>query len=180
MNAARIAVTYEAIPRNPVTTAKLRRRLILAFLLSLAAFSRLPAAEEGGGIIFDFGAGEPIPPPPDLDRKYTAAGLREAFTVLCKRLGYKIVKLEIDQTEFPFLVSAVVEDRCDYRALRDGLSSMSGYAYSGAATRYRDSQTHVALNLLPTAQLSPEQARLIHQRVRLRLAKLAGLPPPRP
>jgi len=152
--------------------------LILGLLFSLAGFSPLTAAEDGPGIVFDFGIGEPVPPPAKIDRQYTAAGLREAFTALCKRLGYQIVKLEIDQSEFPFLVSAVIGDRCDYRALRDGLSTVSGYAYSGCATRYRNAVTHVALNMMPSDQYPPEQTRVIRQRVRLRLSKLAGLPPP--
>ena len=161
-----------------MTPAKLCVRLIVAALVGFAALSRVTAADEGPGVVFDFGNGEPVPPPAKIDRKYTAAGLREAFTALCKRLGYQIVKLEIDQAEFPFLVTAVIEDRCDYRALRDGLSSVSGYAYNGCATRYRTPVTHVALNLMPTDQYPADQSRVIQRRVRLRLAKLAGLPPP--
>ena len=163
---------------RPMATATPCPRLILVFLLSLTAFSPLTAAEDGSGIVFDFGIGEPVPPPAKLDRKYTRTGLREAFTALCKRLGYSIVKLDIDQAEFPYLITAVIEDRCDYRALRDGLSSMSGYAYNGCATRYRNSVTHVALNMIPTDQYPADQSRVIQQRVRLRLSKLAGLPPP--
>lgn len=161
-----------------MTPAAFRHALSLVLLLNLAAFSPLTAAEDRPGIVFDFGIGEPVPPPAKIDPKYSAAGLREAFTALCKRLGYRIVKLEIDQSEFPFLVSAVIEDRCDYRALRDGLSSVSGYTYNGCATRYRNAVTHVALNMMPSPEYPAEHSRVIQQRVRLRLSKLAGLPPP--
>lgn len=77
-------------------TATLCRRLLFATLVGFASPFALTAAEDGSGIVFDFGIGEPVPPPAKIDRKYTAAGLRVAFTALRKLLGYRIVKLEID------------------------------------------------------------------------------------
>ena len=147
-------------------------------LLALTVPPRLDAAEDKPGIVFDFGGQEPVRPPADVDPKYTAAGLRAAFTAMCKRLDYQIVKLEIDQSEFPFLVSAVIQGRCEYRALRD-LSSMDGYAYSGSATRSRDSVTVVALNMVPNDAYPHAQAISIRQRLGSRLQKLAGLSPRR-
>ena len=147
-------------------------------LLALTAAPRLAAAEDKPGIVFDFGGQEPVLPPTNLDPKYTTAGLRAAFTAMCKRLDYRIVKLEIDPSEFPFLVSAVIEGRCEYRVLRGELSSMDGYAYSGSVTRWNGSVTSVALNMVPADAYPHAQAVSIQQRLMARLQKLVG-PPPR-
>ena len=59
--------------------------------------------------------------------------------------------VEVDQSETPFLVYGVLAGPCDYRAIRDQLGSMRGYAYSGCVTRGRgdNSVTIFALNMIP-------------------------------
>lgn len=87
------------------------------------------------------------------DVRYSAAGLRQAFKALCQMLGYRALVVEIDESEFPYLVYGVLEGRADYRAIRDALPSLPDYVYAGSVTAVRDHRdgttTAFALNLTP-------------------------------
>src|SRR6185503_2884293 len=72
--------------------------------------------------------------PGNVSARYTAEGLRQAFAHLCQRLGYRAMRLEVDQSEFPFLVYGVLEGSCDFKDIRDTLNSMTGYAYTSCVT----------------------------------------------
>jgi hypothetical protein len=88
---------------------------------------------------------------PSAEARYTPEGLKQAFANLCARLHYTPIRVEVDQSEYPFIVYGVLEGRCDYRAMRDALGSMPGYAYSGSVVGpTRDgSRTFFALNMIP-------------------------------
>ena len=92
-------------------------------------------------------------PAEKMDARYSAAGLRQAFKVLCQMLGYRALVVEVDESEFPYLVYGVLEGRADYRAIRDALPSLPDYAYAGSVTAVRDQRdgttTAFALNLTP-------------------------------
>lgn len=117
-----------------------------------------------------------VPVPAALDPKYTAEGLTEAFRALANRLGYRVQRLSIDQTEFPFLVHGVIEGRCDYRQLRRGLEDMPGYAYSGSTTWITARTTEFALNMHPATAYPPEHAAAIRKRLAERLKALMNIP----
>jgi hypothetical protein len=90
-----------------------------------------------------------------IDAKYTAEGLKDAFRELCKKLGYRIVRLEVDQSQFPFVLHGVLAGRCDYREIRDTVKQIPGYVYVGSVTSStRDGSTCFALNMTP-----PESSR---------------------
>jgi hypothetical protein len=127
-----------------------RVSLLACFVLLAAGVGCVaPAGKSKSGITVDWGKAK------DESKRaagpYTPEGLREAFAALCKSLGYRAHVVEIDQTEAPFLVYGVLAGPCDYRAIRDQLGSMPGYAYSGSVTRGRgdDSVTIFALNMIP-------------------------------
>lgn len=92
-------------------------------------------------------------PAEKTDARYSAAGLRQAFKALCQMLGYRALVVEIDESEFPYLVYGVLEGRGDYRAIRDALPSLPDYVYAGSVTAIRDQRdgttTAFALNLTP-------------------------------
>jgi hypothetical protein len=86
-----------------------------------------------------------------VDARYTAEGLKRAFSELCARLDYKPLRVEVDESESPYIVYGVLEGRGDYKAMRDALHSMPGYAYSGSvvASNRDGSRTVFALNMVP-------------------------------
>ena len=128
--------------------------VVLGLTLAPAAF----AAEKGSaGVTVDWS--KAATGKENIDPRYTAAGLRQAFAALCQKLGYRPLKVEIDQSEFPYLVYGVLEGRCAYRAIRDALGSMRGYAYAGSTTMvHKDgSRTNFALNMIPSSESGRER-----------------------
>jgi hypothetical protein len=53
--------------------------------------------------------GAPVPPPADMDAKYTKEGLSKAVQLAARKAGIKLKKVMIDDSEFPFLVGIVCE-----------------------------------------------------------------------
>ena len=125
--------------------------------------------------------GDPVAPPANLDPKYTSDGLMAAFRQLCQNLGFKVQRLAVDQSEFPFLVYGIIEGRQSYNALKEGLSTMPGYAYSGSSTGNANGSTYFALNMMPPKEYPRTLADAIHRRSMIRLQMLAAIwkDPPR-
>lgn len=90
----------------------------------------------------------------DIDARYTPEGLRAAFAVLSQKLGRRALRVEIDQSEFPYLVYGEFEGNCDYRDIRDVLRTMPGYTYGGSTTavRQRGAMTSFVIHMTPRSE----------------------------
>lgn len=120
--------------------------------------------------------GDPVPPPSNLDPKYTADGLVAAFRTLCRNQGFEVKRLAVDQAEYPFLVYGVIAGRQSYQKIKDGLAGMSGYAYSGSSTGSSgDGSTYFALNMMPNSAYPRTHAEAIRRRTMIRLQMLAAI-----
>ena len=80
------------------------------------------------------GMNTPRPSSVSVDPRYTPEALIEAFAAVCNALRYQPLRVEVDQTEFPFIVYGVLEGHCDYQHIRNALFRMGGYAYAGCFT----------------------------------------------
>ncbi len=58
--------------------------------------------------------GEPVPPPANLDPAFNKEGLLNAIQQASQLAGVPIKKVEIDTSEFPFLVGLVLDDTADF------------------------------------------------------------------
>jgi hypothetical protein len=123
--------------------------------------------------------GEPVPPPARLDPKYTVEGLTAAFTTLCKKIGSDVIKLGVDDTEFPFLVYGVITGERPFQDIQNALRAMPGYAYSGSVVGSSNGTTYFSLNMVPRDQYPPEQAEAIRRRNMIRLQMLGAVWPTR-
>jgi hypothetical protein len=74
--------------------------------------------------------GNPVPPPADMDAKYTKEGLSNAVQLAARNAGITLKKLAIDDSEFPFLVGVICEGS-DYAKLKAEITKMDGYDYHG-------------------------------------------------
>lgn len=101
------------------------------------------------------------------DARYTPEALKEAFATVCRATGYQPLRVEVDQSESPFIVYGVLAGRCDYGGIRDALASVPGYAYAGCFTSVAGdgSRTLFALNLTPYGVSAVDRPRL-HERLR--------------
>lgn len=98
-----------------------------------------------------------------IDARYTPEALKEAFLAVCQRLHYQPLRVQVDQSEFPYVVYGVLAGRCDYGAIRDALRDIPGYAYAGCFTGSRNdgARTIIALNLVPDAVSQVDRQQLM-------------------
>jgi hypothetical protein len=113
--------------------------------------------------------GEPVPPPPNLDPAYSTEGLRNAIQRAAQLAGVPLKKVEIESSEFPFLVGIVYDTGADFQESASArertkadlekftaqFKNMPGYEYkgsSGGAGTY-------AYNITPYDRLVPSDAR---------------------
>jgi hypothetical protein len=88
--------------------------------------------------------GDPVEPPTDMNPAYSKDGLNQAVQLAARNAGISLKRVEIDDSEFPFLVGIICKDG-DYPKLRDQLKKLDAYEYNGGVS----SSTHIAVNLVP-------------------------------
>ena len=118
--------------------------------------------------------GDPVRPPATLNESYFPTNLLAAFIALSKKRGLQIKKLEVDDSEFPFLVYGVVAGKTDFGWLVPDLREMKGYAYGGSVVGSADEGgTYFSLNVIPHDQYPPGQFAACNRRLMVRLQMLA-------
>jgi hypothetical protein len=129
--------------------------------------------------------GAPVPAPANLDRKYSPDELAAVFRDLAATLGIEVGKLDVDTTEFPFIIHGRIESTAGagfFKKIDSELRALPGYTYGGCVTgRTQDGATYFALNMIPSSAYPREHAEAIGRRTMLRLQMLAAasrdLPP---
>lgn len=119
--------------------------------------------------------GEPLPPPAELDPKYTAEGLVAACKAACANLGFELSQLDVDDTEFPFLVHGVITGSHDFKDMPGILRTLPGYAYGGSVVGRKNGMTFFSLNLISPEQYPRGQRAAIQRRLMIRLQMLGEL-----
>jgi RNA polymerase sigma factor (sigma-70 family) len=117
-------------------------------------------------VLYDF-LGDPASAPPDLNRAYTKEGLTEALQSAAQNAGIVLKRIEVDDSEFPFLVG-VVCDNGDYPKLKEQIAKMPDYIYSGSV----GSDTCNAINITPYSLFSGQSGVTINRRLMVRQSML--------
>jgi hypothetical protein len=118
--------------------------------------------------------GNSVPPPANLDAKYSPTNLPAAFTALSAQAGLRVRKVKVDASEFPFLVYGLLEGKRNYGAIEKALTKTSGYEYGGSVVgTTEDGSTYFSLNMIPVSQYPNGQALACHRRLMVRLQMLA-------
>jgi hypothetical protein len=97
--------------------------------------------------------GDPVPPPSDMDAKYTRAGLANAIQLAAGNARITLEKVEVDDSEYPFLVG-VICGSSDFPKLKSQIKKMDGYEFNGSM----GSATCNAFCIVPY-QVHPQEAR---------------------
>ena len=118
-------------------------------------------------VLFEY-LGNPVAPPENLDAAYTREGLTHAMQAAAQNAGISLVKLEIDDSVFPFLVGVVVANRGDMEKLKEQIRTMTAYNYTGDV----GGNTRYAMNLVPNSAFPAEANQRIYHRMMLREAVL--------
>ncbi len=125
---------------------------------------REPVSATGNNkVLFEY-LGNPVAPPANLDAAYTKEGLTHAMQAAAQNAGISLVKLEIDDSEFPFLVWVVCANRGDMEKLKDQIRTMTAYNYTGGV----GGNDSYAMNLVPSSAFPAEARQRIYHRMMLR------------
>jgi hypothetical protein len=119
--------------------------------------------------------GEPVPPPTELNPKYTADGLVAACKAVCAKVGLELHSLTVDDTEFPFLVYGVIRGTHDFQAMSGALRAQPGYTYGGSVVGRKNGMTYFSLNMMPPDQYPRAQREAIQRRLMIRLQMLGAI-----
>jgi RNA polymerase sigma factor (sigma-70 family) len=111
--------------------------------------------------------GEAVPPPADMDPAYSKDGLLGAIQQAAQLAGVSLTKLEIDTSEFPFLVG-VASDSGGIDNLAAQLKNMPQYKWGGSSGGNKS----CAFNITPYDKLPPEAFQRIHRRTLIRTQML--------
>jgi hypothetical protein len=114
-------------------------------------------------VLFDY-LGNPVPPPANLDPAYTKEGLTHAMQAAAQSAGISLLKLEIDDSEFPFLVGVVFAATTDRQKLDDQIGKMAAYNYTGGV----GGENSRTMNLVPSGAFPAEARQRIYHRMMLR------------
>ena len=118
-------------------------------------------------VLFNY-LGDPVAPPTDMDAAYTKDGLTSGMESAARDAGVSLVKLEIDDSEFPFLVGVVFAEKGDKEKLMKQIEKNKAYAHSGGV----GGETTYAMSLVPNRTFPPEVSDRIYHRLMLREAVL--------
>ena len=106
---------------------------------------------------------DPVKPPADMDAAYTKAGLIKAIKTAAGNAGISVRRVEIDDSEFPFLVGVICKE-CDYSKMTAQLKKLDGYEYNGGIT----SHTCGAMDVVPYRGFPSALSQRISHRTGLR------------
>jgi hypothetical protein len=137
-------------------------RCCASFVIGAAIMAAGCASSGSGPSALGMDSNRPRDGSRSIDPRYTPEALRETFVTVCKALRYHALRVEVDQSEFPFIVYGVLEGRCEYEHIRDALFRMPGYAYAGCFTAIPadGSRTIIAINLIPDEVSGVDRQRL--------------------
>jgi hypothetical protein len=138
-----------------------------AFSHRADVISRTPqGSDSAAGVnqaLFDY-LGNPVAPPENLDVAYTKGGLTHAMQTAAKNAGISLVKLEVDDSEFPCLVGVVCANRGEMEKLKDQIRTMPEYNYTGGV----GGRESYAMNLVPYTVFPPGSSQRVDHRMMLR------------
>jgi hypothetical protein len=113
--------------------------------------------------LYDF-LGQPVQPPPNLDFAYTKQGLINAIQLAAQNARITLTRVQIDDSEFPFLVGVVIE-KGGFSKLRDQLWKLPGYTFLGSV----DEDTCAAMDIIPKSVVPRGDSERAYHRLGVRL-----------
>lgn len=108
--------------------------------------------------------GEPVPVPADMDAAYTKEGLTKAVEKAAVAAGVTLKHIEIDTSEFPFLIGLVAEQGVLSNLMENFRKMSPTYGYSGSVS----SNDVAALNIVPYEAFPPAASQRISRRMNIR------------
>ena len=111
--------------------------------------------------------GNPVAPPSDMNVAYSKDGLIKAVQTAARNAGVSVTRVEIDDSEFPFLVGVTCQEG-DWENLKEQFRKMPDYSHTGGVGGH----THYAFNLVPYSTWPSDVSQRISHRTGLRMQVL--------
>lgn len=134
-------------------------------VLGLLSFGCSKQATGPNRVLFDY-LGDPVPPPANMHEAYTKQGLTSAVQDAAQAANITLPKVEVDDSEFPFLVGMVCANRSDMEKWKEQIRRMTTYNYSGGV----GGDTRMVMNLVPSSAFPRAAIERIQHRLTLRQA----------
>ncbi|MDP9172575.1 MAG: M56 family metallopeptidase [Planctomycetota bacterium] len=128
--------------------------------------SNAQSTSQANTSLYDF-LGQPVAPPVGLNSIYTKEGLSAAMQQAAQDANVSLKKLEIDDSEFPYLVGVVTE-KGEVDKLNAAIKKMAGFAYQGSVS----SDAVKAMNIIPPQAWPQADRDRIERRLNTRLQML--------
>ncbi len=103
-----------------------------------------------------------------MDAAYTKEGLTSAMQEAAQAANITLTKVEVDDSEFPFLVGVFCANKGDAEKLKEQIRKMTAYNYTGGI----GGDTLMAMNLVPYSAFPTDAHERIPHRMMLREAVL--------
>jgi hypothetical protein len=142
--------------------------LIVAVLFGLLSVSCSKHVTGPNQVLFDY-LGDPVAPSANMDAAYTKQGLASAIQDAAHAANITLAKVEVDDSEFPFLVGVVCANRGDIEKLKEQIRKMTTYNFGGGV----GSDTRMVMNLVPYSAFPTGAGERIYHRMMLREAILS-------
>jgi hypothetical protein len=107
--------------------------------------------------------GSPVPVPASLGKAYTKEGLISAMRLVAQKAGVTPKHIEIDDSEFPFLVGLITAEGA-FDKMLEQLKLVAAYEHQGGVS----SSTCRAINIIPWRAYPSESAQRIARRIIVR------------
>jgi len=138
---------------------------IVAVLLGVLLVGCSKHAAGPNQVLFDY-LGNPVAPPVNMDAAYTKEGLTSAMQEAAQAANITLTKVEVDDSEFPFLAGVVCANRGDIEKLKEQIRKMTAYNYTGGV----GGDTRMVMNLVPYSAFPTDAHERIPHRMMLREA----------
>lgn len=132
---------------------------------SASSEDELVSSAGANQVLFNY-LGNPVAPPSDMDPAYTKEGLEQGMKTAARNAGITLVRVQIDDSEFPFLIGVIFANPGDKPKLKEQIQKMPPYAISGGVG---DEITY-AMNIV--GHFPPNVSQRIWRRMMLREAVL--------
>jgi RNA polymerase sigma factor (sigma-70 family) len=124
----------------------------------------IPSSNDGSNqAMLDY-LGNPAPLPPNLNAAYSKEGLINALQNAAQAANIVLKRIEIDDSEFPYLVGVEIQTGNDMQKLQDQIKTMGEYNYSGGTSDH----ARFVGNIIPYDQYPAGEKRDILNRLGLR------------
>ena len=133
--------------------------------------AQMPATASGANQALFAYLGNPVEPPAPMDARYTKEGMVGAIELAAKNAGIKVKKLEVDDSEYPFLVGVIHGGGSDAVKLKNQIKKLDGYEYNGSVGNDANSDGSDTCNvfcIVPYPAQPQESRRQISHRLMLR------------